>query len=106
MRDSDQLLYDLFEAYYDARKHKRNTHHVCQFEMGYESALFQLHQEILSGTYTIHPSTCFIVHDPVQREIFAADFRDRIVHHLVYNYLAPVCEKRFIYDSYSCRKKK
>ena len=40
---------------------------------------------------------------PVQREIFAADFRDRILHHLVYNYISPLFEKTFIYDSYSCR---
>ena len=37
------------------------------------------------------------------REIFAADFRDRVAHHLIYNYLYPLYDKHFIYDSYSCR---
>jgi len=46
---------------------------------------------------------CFIIHDPVQREVFAASFRDRIVHHLLFGYLNPLFEPLFIEDSYSCR---
>jgi len=37
------------------------------------------------------------------REIFAADFRDRVVHHLLVGYLEPVYERMFIHDSYACR---
>ena len=40
---------------------------------------------------------------PVKREIFAADFRDRVVHHLIFNAINPIFEKHFIKDSYSCR---
>ncbi|RLC23210.1 MAG: hypothetical protein DRJ29_14415 [Bacteroidetes bacterium] len=42
----------------------------------------------------------------VKREIFAADFRDRVVHHYIYNHLSPLFEKVFINDCYSCRKGK
>jgi len=49
---------------------------------------------------------CFIIRDPVIREVFAASFRDRIVHHLLYNWLMPIFEPTFIYDSYSCREGK
>ncbi|MEI6389433.1 MAG: reverse transcriptase/maturase family protein, partial [Spirochaetota bacterium] len=45
----------------------------------------------------------FIVEKPVKREIFAAGFSDRIVHHVLINRLNPYFEKAFIYDSYSCR---
>ena len=51
-------------------------------------------------------SITFVVEKPVKREIFAADFRDRIVHHLIINKLNPLFEKQFIYDSYSCRVNK
>lgn len=37
------------------------------------------------------------------REIFAGDFRDRVVHHLIFNYLNPLCERMFVNDSYACR---
>jgi len=100
----DKLLIDLFRAYYDARRNKRSTINALAFETNYESNLFKLYQEIKSGKYKISPSICFISFEPVQREIFAADFRDRIIHHLIYNYISPFFERLFINDSYSCRK--
>ncbi|MDP3900252.1 MAG: reverse transcriptase/maturase family protein [bacterium] len=101
--DSKKLLYDLFQAYYDARRNKRRTINALAFEIDYETKLFELYEEIKSGKYKINPSICFISFKPVQREIFAADFRDRIIHHLIYNYISPFFEHLFINDSYSCR---
>ena len=75
------LLEDLFQAYYDARRNKRSTINALAFEMNYESNLLALHDDIVSRTYCIQKSICFINFKPVQREIFAADFRDRVVHH-------------------------
>jgi len=71
--------------------------------MNYEQKLLDLGRELVNGTYKISPSICFISFKPLQREIFAADFRDRIVHHLIYNYISPIFERSFINDSYSCR---
>ena len=101
--ERSKLLADLFQAYYDARKNKRNTHSALSFEMRYERELFRLCDEILNRIYSPRPSICFIVNKPVKREVFAANFRDRIVHHLIYNYIVHVFENRFIHDSYSCR---
>jgi hypothetical protein len=106
MMENEAFLQDLFYAYYDARKHKRNTNNQLRFEINFESELIKLYHELLSGTYTVGQSICFIVNKPVKREIFAADFRDRVVHHLIYNYINPALECTFIDDSYSCRKKK
>jgi len=44
-----------------------------------------------------------LVERPKRREIFAADFRDRVVHHLLVGHLEPAWERRFIHDSYACR---
>src|SRR3989339_680169 len=98
-----QLTEDLFRAYYDARRNKRNKKDVVKFEVNYERNLFVLAEEILDGKYQPGVSSCFIVKKPVKREIFAASFRDRIVHHLIYNYINPLFERSFINDSYSCR---
>lgn len=99
----DKLLYDLFTAYYDARRNKRNTHNALNFELHYESSLIQLCDEIVKKDYHPRRSIAFIVNKPVKREIFAADFRDRIVHHLIFNYISEIFEEHFINDSYSCR---
>jgi hypothetical protein len=103
MLDSQQILLDIFDAYYDARRNKRTKHTSIVFELSYESHLLQLHQELINKSYVPWKSTCFIIHDPVKREVFAANFRDRIVHHLIYNYIYDIFDTRFINDSYSCR---
>lgn len=96
-------LKELFEAYYSCRYNKRNTANAIAFEIDYESKLIQLCNQINNGTYQIGRSIAFIVNKPVKREIFAADFRDRIVHHLIINKLNHLFEKEFINDSYGCR---
>jgi hypothetical protein len=97
---------DLFQAYYDARRNKRNTVNQLRFEIDYEHHLLELYEELVNRTYVVSKSITFIVNKPVKREIFAADFRDRVLHHLVYNYINPLIESQLIDDCYSCRKEK
>lgn len=92
----------LFEAYLDCRKHKRNTINALMFEYNLEQNLFRLYEDLVSGEYKIGQSICFIVLYPKPREVWAADFRDRIVHHLIYNEIKDRFYKRFIKDTYSC----
>ncbi|WP_298627033.1 reverse transcriptase/maturase family protein [uncultured Legionella sp.] len=96
-------LPELFDAYAACRRTKRNTINATAFEMDYEHNLLQLAHEINSGSYQPSRSIAFVLNKPVQREIFAADFRDRVVHHWVIHKLNPLFEQAFIYDSYACR---
>ena len=100
---NNHLLEELFTAYYDCRRNKRNTRNALSFELNYEQNLFELYRQIMDGSYMPGRSIAFIVNRPVKREIFAADFRDRVVHHFLINKLNLLFEKQFIYDSYSCR---
>ena len=100
------ISFDLFKAYFAARQNKRNTYNQLKFEYGFESNLLALNDEIINRNYKPLPEMAFIVHKPVKREIFAADFRDRVVHHLLFGYLNPIMENYFINDCYSCRKGK
>ncbi len=105
-KTTGDLLQDIFIAYHDARKSKRNTPRQLEFELNLEENLIKLYKEVNDRTYRPSPSICFIVDKPVKREIFASEFKDRVIHHLLYNYIAPRFEKTFIHDSYSCRKNK
>ena len=100
----ERLFADLRQAYYDARRHKLNKPYQQRFEADLEQNLVELCDELSNRTYKAKPSSCFIINDPKQREVFAADFRDRIVHHLYYNYTHQIYERTFIHDSYSCIK--
>lgn len=104
--DGKVQLEDLFEAYFDCRRAKRNTKNALRFELDYERNLVELCDEINNGSYRLSASIAFVVRRPKFREVFAADFRDRIVHHYVINRLNPLFERLFIEDSYSCRKGK
>lgn len=76
------------------------------FEVDYERQLIKLHKEINNGTYTPGRSIAFVIDKPVKREIFAAEFRDRVIHHLIIRKLNPLFEQIFIHDSYACRKER
>ncbi|PKG43946.1 RNA-directed DNA polymerase [Psychroflexus sp. MES1-P1E] len=99
-------LADLFKAYYSCRKNKRNTINALAFELNLEENLIALKTEIESGSYKPSSSIAFVVDKPVKREIFAASFRDRVVHHFLIQKMNAVFEQYFVYDSYACRKGK
>lgn len=105
-QSDSSLLTDIFSAYYKARENKRSTVSQMKFESRLSENLVTLYNEIRDRTYVPGSSMCFIVREPVQREVFAASFRDRIVHHYLYAVLEPLFEPVFIYDSYSCRRGK
>ena len=73
----------------------------CSMEI--ELELDELARSIIDGSYTMRPSICFAVTQPVLREVIAADFRDRIVHHYIFDYLNAHLERELIEDCYSCR---
>ncbi len=97
-------FHELVAAYFDCRQHKRNTASALAFEVNLERNLVDLFDELAGGTYRPGPSICFIVTRPKPREVWAAGFRDRIVHHLLYNRVGPRFERSFIADSCACIK--
>lgn len=99
-------LENLYRAYRRCRRHKRNTLNALRFEQDLEENLVALHEELAVGTYRPGRAVAFLVEKPKRREIFAADFRDRVVHHVLVGYLEPRWERRFIHDSYACRQGK
>jgi len=65
--NSHKLMVDLFQAYCDARKNKRNTINALNFERHLEANLFSLFDEIIEDRYEPKPGICFIVDRPVKR---------------------------------------
>ncbi len=107
MRDHPLFsMENLYRAYRQCRRRKRGTTNALIFEKNLEANLLALHDALNNGRYTPGRSIAFLVTKPKRREIFAADFRDRVVHHLLVAHIEPAWEKRFIHDSYACRKGK
>lgn len=108
LQEDDSLipLDDFFSAYFECRKHKRSTPNARHFEINFEEKLIELWYEVNTKKYEIGTSICFLVKRPKLREVFAADFRDRIIHHIIMMRLEPLFEEIFIDDTYNCRKER
>lgn len=96
----------LYQAYQRCRKNKRRTQHALKFEERMEKELCQLEKELQAKNYHLSKSICFVVTEPTTREVFAASFRDRVVHHLLCGFLEPIFETKFDQNSFACRKDK
>lgn len=97
---------NLLRAYRKARRGKRQLRSVERFEYNREGELARLQRELQSGTYQPGPYRTFMLHDGKPRQISAAPFRDRVVHHAFCNVVEPVFEHSFIHDSYASRRGK
>ena len=108
LRDFENYFYFLlYTAYLEARKGgKRKTADEHKFEINDFANLLQLEESITNAKYQPSRGTAHIIYDPKMREIFAARFRDRIVHHFIYTLLYDWWDRHFIYDNYSCREEK
>ena len=89
-----------------AAKGKKRKARVAQFLRNLENEVIELERELMSMSYHPRPYHTFMIHDPKERMICAADFRDRVVHHAVCRVLDPIFERSFIFDTYACRKDK
>ena len=96
----------MLEAYYDCRRMKRRTASAIVYEMNYESNLIALRDRINTRTYQPGKSICFVVTRPRYREVFAASFEDRVVHHYIALRLEPLFELVFSPRTFNCRKGK
>ena len=96
----------VYQAYLNCRQRKRGTVNTLRFEYNLIDNLIALASELQTGRYRPSQSICFVNRQPKLREVFAADFRDRVVHHLVVPELEKYWEVRFIHDSYANRKGK
>ena len=95
------------EAYYDCCKNKLGSRDCDEFRRNYETGLWQLVAEVYGRTYRPGEGRRFVVTRPKRREVLAADFRDRIVHHWLYLRLNPLFEELHHSQgnvSHNCRK--
>jgi RNA-directed DNA polymerase len=95
---------DLFKAYKSCRQGKKPSNVQTSFELKLGKNLSELEHEINTRAYRPSPYRTFIVTHPKPREIFAANFRDRVVHHLIVSRLEPIWENKFYHGSFACRK--
>lgn len=97
--DSDNLR----EAFWKARKGKEDKDEVIDFREKLDANLILLREELLNGIVEVGNYHYFTIHDPKERLICAASFRERVLHHAIMNICHTYFEKFQIFDSYATR---
>lgn len=95
-------LYEAYQVCFKTKKKKVGTYTfvndtLCQ-------NLMQLLEELNNRTYYTKPSNCYVITEPALREIYAAQFSDRIVQHLYMKEIEDILESKLVDGCCSCRK--
>lgn len=96
-------LENLFAAWARFKRGKSSRRDVMAYEHQLEDNLFSLAATLQTGTYRHSAYVPFIIHDPKRRLIHKATVQDRVVHQAIVQVIEPIFERRFIFDSFSCR---
>lgn len=99
-------LENLYLAWEEFVKDKRSKYDVIEFSIYLSKNIFDLHLDLKNKVYKHSQYESFSINDPKPRNIHKAKVRDRLLHHAIYRILYPYFDKKFIYDSYSCRNNK
>jgi RNA-directed DNA polymerase len=103
MYDDIITLSNIYKAWNQFKIGKQYKPDVALFSKRLDVELYNIYRDLQNLSYSHSPYTHFTITDPKSRDIHKALVRDRIVHHLLYNALYSYFDKKFIYDSYSCR---
>lgn len=96
----------LYKAAQDCRRGKTKMPATLRYFDNLEENLIQLQNQLIWDEYQPLGRRQFYVFEPKRRLIHAPSFYDRVCQRAIYNVIAPMIDKRFIYDSYACRKGK
>ena len=94
---------NLLVSWQEFLRGKKKRKDVIDFYLRLSDNLLTLQRSLVAKTYKPGWYSAFKINDPKPRDIHKASVRDRLVHHAIYRVLYPYFDKKFIYDSYSCR---
>ncbi len=112
MKRTGNLLDEIAEpanlrlAFWKAARGKNSSADVVEYRSRLEENLAALREGILTGSVEVGRYHFFKIYDPKERDICAAAFSERVLHHALINVCEPVFEKRLIFDTYACRSGK
>ena len=105
--DKELSFEELYEAYILCLKNKKNKIGTYNFvNDNLCENLIKLLDELNKHEYVPKQSNCYVITDPALREIYAAQFCDRIVQHFYMKEIEDILENELVNGCCSCRKGK
>lgn len=97
--DMDNLLL----AFYKAQRGKACKMEVARYREHLQDNLLQMQERLLSGNVQVGRYHTFKIFDPKERQICAASFDERVLHHALINVCHKYFDRHLIYDTYATR---
>lgn len=97
---------NLLDAWSEFLEGKKKRDDVAYFSLFLIDNIYALHRDLKNKSYIHGSYKSFRISDPKPRDISKASVRDRLLHHAIYRILYPYFDRKFIEDSFSCRKGK
>ena len=104
----DKITFDeLYEAYILCLKNKKKKIGTYSFvNNNLCENLLRLQEELNNRIYVPKQSNCYVITDPALREIYAAQFSDRIVQHFYMKEIGKILDDKLVKSCCSCREGK
>lgn len=98
---------NILDAFYKTRKGKGHKREVIDFGSNLSREMTKMYDDLFQRKYQMNPYYSFTVYEPKKREIFACDYRDRVmIRWICDNILIPVLSNYYIHDNAACQKGK
>lgn len=91
---------NLFTCWQHARSNKGGRLRIQRFAEDPLRHLITIQQRLRERRYTLGPYKTFTVREKKFRDVVDAPMKDRIVHWMLYQYLLPIWQPRFIHDTF------
>jgi len=93
-------LDNLFACWHHAKQAKSHSVRVQRFAADPLHYLTLIQHRLRDREYAFGPYRSFTVHEKKFRHVIDAPMKDRVVHWMLYQYLLPIWQPRFIHDTY------
>lgn len=93
-------LPNLFTCWLNTRKNKSHNLRIQRFSTDPLRHLITIQQRLRDRQYTFGPYKTFTVQEKKRREVVDAPMKDRIIHWMLYQYMLPIWQPKFIHDTY------
>jgi len=93
-------LPNLFTCWLNTRKDKSHNLRIQRFSTDPLRHLITIQERLRERKYTFGPYKTFTVREKKWRDVVDAPMKDRIIHWMLYRYMLPIWQPRFIHDTF------
>ncbi|MFD2271785.1 hypothetical protein ACFS07_13135 [Undibacterium arcticum] len=90
----------MYHCWLNAKRNKSKRLRVQQFGEDPLRYLTIIQERLQSRSYSFGPYKSFTVREKKFRHVVDAPMKDRVVHWMLYDYMLPIWQPRFIHDTY------